>query len=102
MTTERDRSSLGAGLPEDWLRAPGGAGVEGLRTIYGPLDLSVSASGGEVRARIAGVSVPPGGLALAWPLAGVPREATVNGKPAEIRGREILVREVPAEVVALP
>jgi hypothetical protein len=93
---------LGAGLPEDWLRAPGGAGVEGLRTIYGPLDLSVSASGGDVRARIAGVRIPPGGLALAWPLAGIPREATVNGKPAEIRGGEILVREVPAEVVALP
>ncbi len=93
---------LGAGLPEDWLRAPGGAGVEGLRTIYGQLDLSVSASGGEVRARISGVSVPPGGLALAWPLAGAPRVATVNGKPAEIRGGEILVREVPAEVVALP
>jgi F5/8 type C domain len=93
---------LGAGLPEEWVRAPGGAGVEGLRTVYGPLHLSVSASGGEVRARIAGVRVPPGGLALAWPLAGVPREATVNGRPALIRGGEILVREVPAEVVALP
>ncbi len=93
---------LGAGLPEEWLRVPGGAGVEGLRTIYGPLDLSVSASGGEVRARIAGVRVPPGGLALAWPLGGLPRAATVNGKPAGIRGGEILIGEVPAEVVALP
>ena len=93
---------LGAGLPEEWLRAEGGAGVEGLRTIYGPLDLSVSISGGEVHARIAGVRVPQGSLALEWPLAGVPRTATVNGKPAEIRGREILVPEVPAEVVALP
>ena len=93
---------LGAGLPEEWLRVPGGAGVEGLRTIYGPLDLSVSASGGEVRARIAGVRVPPGGLALAWPLSGLPRAATVNGKPAGIRGGEILIGEVPAEVVALP
>jgi hypothetical protein len=93
---------LGAGLPEEWLREPGGAGVEGLQTIYGPLDLSVSASGGEVRARVAGVRVPPGGLALAWPLGGVPRAATVNGKPAGIRGGEILIGEVPAEVVALP
>jgi hypothetical protein len=93
---------LGAGLPEEWLRSPGGAGVERLRTIYGPLDLTVAASSGELRARIAGVKVPPGGLALAWPLGGVPRAATVNGKPAVIRGREILVREVPAEVVALP
>jgi hypothetical protein len=93
---------VGAGLPEEWLRAPGGAGVEGLLTIYGPLDLSVSASGGEVRARIAGVRVPPGGLALSWPLGGVPRTATVNGKPASIRGGEILIGEVPAEVVALP
>ncbi|HSB63607.1 MAG TPA: coagulation factor 5/8 type domain-containing protein [Thermoanaerobaculia bacterium] len=93
---------VGAGLPEEWVRAPGGAGVEGLRTIYGSLDLAVSASGGEVRAWIAGVRVPPAGLALAWPLGGVPRAATVNGKPAGIRGREILVREVPAEVVVLP
>ncbi len=93
---------VGAGLPEEWVRAPGGAGVEGLRTIYGSLDLAVSASGGEVRARISGVRVPAGGLALAWPLGGVPRAATVNGKPAGIRGREILVGEVPAEVVARP
>jgi hypothetical protein len=93
---------LGAGLPDEWLRAPGGAGVQGLLTIYGPLDLDVSASGGEVRARIAGVRVPAGGLAFAWPLPGIPRSATVNGKPAEIRGGEILVREVPAEVVGLP
>ncbi len=56
----------------------------------------------EVRARIAGVRIPPGGLALAWPMSGVPRVATVNGKPAGIRGGEILVREVPAEVVARP
>jgi hypothetical protein len=99
-----DRGSLlvGAGLPEEWVRAPGGAGVEGLQTIYGPLDLSVSAFGGEVRARISGVRIPPGGLSLAWPLPGVPRVATVNGRPATIRDREILVREVPAEVVALP
>jgi hypothetical protein len=93
---------VGAGLPEAWLRSPGGAGVSGLRTIYGPLDLSVSASGDEVRARIAGVRIPPGGLALAWPLGGTPRAATVNGKPAAIRGREILVGEVPADVVAVP
>jgi hypothetical protein len=76
--------------------------VEGLQTIYGPLDLIVSVSGGKVRARIAGVRVPPGGLALSWPLAGVPRQATVNGKSAVVRGGEILFREIPAEVVALP
>jgi hypothetical protein len=93
---------LGAGLPEEWLCAPGGAGVEGLGTIYGPLDLSVSAAAGEVHAHIAGVRVPAGGLSLAWPLRGVPHAATVNGKPAAIRGREILVSEVPAEVVGLP
>ncbi len=93
---------VGAGLPEDWVRAPGGSGVEGLGTIFGPLDLSVAAIGDEVRARIAGVRLPPGGLFLAWPLRGSPRAATVNGKPAAIRGREIVVNEVPAEVVARP
>ncbi len=93
---------LGAGLPEEWVRAPGGSGVSGLRTPFGPLELSVSAAGDEVRARISGVTVPPGGLALAWPLGGAPGSARVNGKPAEIRGGEILVREVPADVVARP
>jgi hypothetical protein len=90
---------LGAGLPEAWVSAPGGVSVEGLRTAWGALDLSVSASGNEVRARVSG-GAPPGGFVLSWPLAGRPREATVDGKPAEIRGGEILVPRSPAEVVA--
>jgi len=98
---ERDRTLvLGGGLPEAWVRAPGGAGVSGLHTQYGLLELTVGTRGDELRARVAGIALPPGGIALRWPLAGAPRVATVNGKPAEIRGGEVLVREVPAEVVA--
>jgi hypothetical protein len=99
---ERDRDSslvLGAGIPEAWVRNPGGVSVTGLRTPYGPLDFSMSASAAEVRVRIGRVSVPPGGLVVAWPLDGDPREAIVNGRKATIRGREILVRDSPAEIV---
>ena len=74
--------------------------MTGLKTPYGPLDLSMSVSGEALRARVAGVSVPAGGLAVSWPLPGAPREATVNGRPAEIRAGEVLVREVPADVEA--
>lgn len=93
---------LGAGLPASWLRAPGGVGVTGIVTPYGRLDLQVSAAGDEVRARIdliGGSGIPRGGIALAWPLDGAAREATVNGKPVAVRGGEVLVREVPADVV---
>jgi hypothetical protein len=93
---------LGAGLPASWLRAPGGVGVTGLVTAYGRLDLAVSAAGDELRARIdliGGGGLPRGGIALAWPLDAAAREATVNGKPAAVRGGEVLVREVPADVV---
>lgn len=93
---------LGAGLPASWVRAPGGAGVTGLRTPFGPLDLSVWAAGDEMHARIGGVTVPEGGLVLTWPLEGAPHTATVNGKPAAIDGGEVLVREVPADVVVRP
>ena len=93
---------LGAGLPEEWLRAPGGVAVEGLRTPWGPLRFSVSASERGLAAHIVLDRLPPGGLALSWNLPGLPGAATVNGKPARVRGKEILVSEIPAEVVARP
>ena len=93
---------LGAGIPEEWVRAEGGAGVEKLRTPWGALDFSESFAGGDARARIAGTRLPPGGIAFSWPLPGVPRKATVNGQPARLRDREIAIDALPAEVLAWP
>jgi hypothetical protein len=98
----RESLLLGAGLPEDWMRAPGGVAVEGLRTPWGPLHFSASVSESGLTAHVVLDRLPPGGLSLSWNLPGLLRHATVNGKPAEVRGREILVNEIPAEVVARP
>jgi hypothetical protein len=98
----RESLLLGGGLPEEWMRAPGGVAVEGLRTPWGPLRFSVSASERGLTARVVLDRIPPGGLSLSWNLPGLPRDATVNGKPAEVRGTEILLSEIPAEVVARP
>ncbi|HEX5715180.1 MAG TPA: hypothetical protein VF179_03410, partial [Thermoanaerobaculia bacterium] len=58
--------------------------VRGLRTEYGPLDFSVAPEGEGVRYRISGPTVPPGGIIARW------------------QGKEVVIRELPAEVVLRP
>jgi hypothetical protein len=75
---------IGAGLPGRWLAEPGGVGVEGLPTYYGPLTYSMRARGDRVIVEIAaGVSLPPGGIVVIPP--DVVKAATV-------------VRELPARI----
>ncbi|HEX4439635.1 MAG TPA: discoidin domain-containing protein [Thermoanaerobaculia bacterium] len=93
---------LGAGLPPEWLVTESGAGVSGLRTPWGTLDLWMRADARRLRAKIGGaIRVPPGGFAIPWPLAGRAASARINGRTvfATERG-EIVVREVPAEIEA--
>lgn len=72
---------LGDGLLPSW----NDLSVRGLRTEYGPLDFSVTPEGqGAVRYRISGPSVPPGGIVARW------------------GGKEVVVRELPADVVIRP
>ena len=71
---------LGDGLLPTWNDVT----VRGLRTEYGPLDFSVSPAGEGVRYRISGPAVPPGGIIARW------------------QGKEVVVRELPAEVVVRP
>ena len=71
---------LGAGLLPSWNDVT----VRGLRTEYGLLDFSVSPEGKGVRYRISGPSVPPGGIVARW------------------GDKEVIVRELPAEVVVRP
>jgi ribosome modulation factor len=71
---------LGDGLLPTWNDVT----IRGLRTEYGPLDFSVTPEGNGVRYRISGPTVPPGGIVACW------------------QDKEVLVRELPAEVVLRP
>ena len=91
---------LAAGIPASWLKGEG-VGIEKLRTPYGLLSYRLRERDGGLELRIdKGVAVPPGGLVLPWPYAGGATGAVrVNGKPAEWRNNEVVVREVPAAVI---
>ena len=71
---------LGDGLLPTWNDVT----IRGLRTEYGPLDFSVTPEGEGVRYRISGPTVPPAGIVARW------------------QGREVVIRELPAEVVLRP
>lgn len=92
---------LAAGVPESWARAPGGVSLRGLSTRWGPLDYEMQATDRSLRVKIGGLlRLPRGGIVIRWPLGGKPRTATVNGREVfEIRDAEVIVRELPAEVV---
>ncbi len=90
---------LGAGVPADWLPAPG-VSVRGLRTRWGRLDLAMRDDGDGVRVTVGGdLRVPPGGLAIRPPLSAVPRRVTVGGRAVTFSGPELVVRKLPADVL---
>ena len=96
---EDDALVLGAGVPADWLAAPG-VSVRGLRTRWGRLDLTMREDADGVRVTVGGdLRVPRGGLAIRPPLGGVPRRVTVGGKAVKFSGPELVVRTVPAEIL---
>ena len=93
---------LGAGIPNAWLTGRGIA-IEGLRTPYGLLSYSLRRQGSRTLLRLArGARVPPGGFVFIWPDAQMPRSTRVNGKLASWQNRELVIRELPAEVVVQP
>ncbi len=63
---ERDSDQalvLAAGVPDEWISAPGGVSVKKMPTPWGPLEYSLTAKGGSVRLRVGeGLRVPPGGI----------------------------------------
>ena len=90
---------LGAGLPPSWFDGAG-VSVRGLRTLYGPLDFSLSRSGRKLVLTLAG-ALPPGGFVLPWPWPGTPAEApvTIDGQPARWVAGELTIRRMRAKVV---
>ena len=79
---------LGGGLSKDWLTGQGSA-IRGLATPYGSLDFAMRGAPGRLNATIVGTARPPGGFILAWPFAGPPPEARVNGRRAAWQDREL-------------
>ena len=79
---------LGGGLSSDWLAGQGSA-IRNLATPYGSLDFGIRGDERRFTATIAGTARPPGGFVLAWPFAGQPPVARVNGKPTTWAGREL-------------
>jgi hypothetical protein len=97
---EEDESLvLGAGVPVEWL-VPG-ITVGNLSTHYGPLSFAMRRAGKGVEVKIeAGTRIPPGGIVVQVPLA--VRTWSVNGKQVRASGGEVIVRKLPATVVAEP
>jgi hypothetical protein len=91
---------LAAGIPANWLDGKGIA-LAALRTPYGQFGYSLRRYAGKVMLSIPkGPVVPPGGFVLPWFDAKHPPGATmVNGKQASWTNDELVIRELPAEVV---
>jgi hypothetical protein len=75
---------LGGGLTKDWLTGQGSA-IRGLATPYGSLDFAMRGTPRRLSATIGGSARPPGGFVVAWPFAGTPPAARVDGRPMRWR-----------------
>ena len=83
--TGNDRLVLAAGLDAEWLSGDG-VDIRGLRTRYGAVNLRAHADKDGLSVIVSGDAAPPGGFTLAWPLAGAPGIATVNGRRVAAAG----------------
>ncbi|MEA1072949.1 hypothetical protein [Sphingomonas sp. LY160] len=81
---------LGGGMSQGWLVGDGSA-IRGLATPYGPLDFSMRGTPARLSATIDGRARPPGGFVIAWPFAGSPPPATVDGRPVAWQGGELRI-----------
>jgi hypothetical protein len=87
---------LAAGIPPSWFDAQGVA-IERLRTRYGPVSYAARRRGKDLVFELRSPA-PPGGFVIPWPFEGEPGRASIDGKEAAWRGRELLVTKAPARV----
>ncbi|HEU5297809.1 MAG TPA: discoidin domain-containing protein [Burkholderiaceae bacterium] len=88
---------LAAGVPREWLAA--GVGVRALRTRHGVLSYRLQREGRLVHLSVdAGISLPDGGLWLAWPGDDALPEARIDGQVANWNGRALRIATLPAQV----
>ena len=100
---EREADSalvVGAGVPASWVQEEPGIRVQGLRTWWGPLDLTMRRVRTTVRVTVdGGLRVPPGGVVLRSPLGRAPRAAFVNGRATPVSAAgDVVLRRLPAAV----
>lgn len=100
---ERVRDSalvLGAGIPDRWARDTSGVAIAGIRTPYGPLELSERGTSGATRITVGGGGrVPPGGFVVRAPFPRRPRRAIVNGAATPLASDgSVTVRTLPATI----
>jgi hypothetical protein len=81
---------LGGGLSKDWLAGQGSA-IRGLATPYGSLDFAMHGTPERFSATISGSARPPGGFVLAWPFAGTPSVARVDGRAVPWRKGVLII-----------
>ena len=93
-------------MADAWVLDPIGVTVHGLSTYYGPIDYSIrrhAASDGGPRCEVVvtvggAVTMPPGGIVLASPLARPIRAVTGDGALAAPGSNEIRLTRLPATV----
>ncbi|HET6801997.1 MAG TPA: coagulation factor 5/8 type domain-containing protein, partial [Casimicrobiaceae bacterium] len=90
---------LAGGIPAAWLDRAG-VSMRGLYTPYGTVSYSLVRTDQRIAELTVSASgrLPPGGFVLAGPWQR-PLHATINGKPAIIRGNELRIDELEAKVV---
>jgi hypothetical protein len=96
---DSDRSLvLAAGIPADWLDGHG-IGIDGLRTSYGTLSYTLRRAGDSVTLRIdEGLTLPAGGVIVAWPLAEPPRIPRSLADTASWKDGELKISGVPVDL----
>ena len=63
-----DRLVVAAGIPDRWLASGEEVAVRGLRTWYGPLDVTIRRDGAATRVTLGGLTrIPPGGIVVRRP-----------------------------------
>jgi len=89
---------LAAGVPVRWFEGKGIA-VKGMRTPQGLLDYRLQRTDRQLLLEVGPGLVPPvGGVIVAWPYAGKPGAARINGGAAEWVDGELHVHQLPARV----
>ena len=94
-----DRSLvLAAGVAPEWIAAPGGIGIDGLRSAYGSLSYRLRRAGDRLTLHIDAGAKPPGGFVLPWPFESSPGATRINGKPASWKNDGLHIVAAPADV----
>jgi hypothetical protein len=101
---EREADSalvVGAGVPLRLAREGTGVALRGLSTWWGPLDVTMRATGpDEIRVVLGGAAHPPGGLVVHAPFGRPPRDAVVSGAAVRLDAEgAVRVRRLPATIV---